>query len=80
MTRGPIGLISCFFINMNRNLIALIRPCLPFLSLAVLQVYTKEQPFGGFTLTCTPPYTFFTKFIFADVDVVVRIGVTNVDG
>jgi hypothetical protein len=39
----------------------------------------KGQPLGCFTLFFTPPYTFFTKFIFADVDVVIRTGVTNVN-
>jgi hypothetical protein len=39
----------------------------------------KGQPLGGFTLFFTPPYTFCTKFIFADVDVIKRTGVINVD-
>ncbi len=39
----------------------------------------EGQPLGGFTLFFTPPYTFFTKFIFADVDVIIRTGVTNVN-
>jgi hypothetical protein len=38
----------------------------------------KGQPFGGLTLFFTPPYTFLTKFIFAEVDVIIRTGVTNV--
>ncbi len=37
----------------------------------------KGQPLSGFTLFFMPPYTFFTKFIFADVDVIMRSGVTN---
>ncbi len=39
----------------------------------------EGQPLGGFTLFFTPPCTFCTKFIFADVDVIKRTGVINVD-
>jgi hypothetical protein len=39
----------------------------------------KGQPLGGFTLFFTPPYTFYTKLKFADVDVIIRTGVTNVN-
>jgi hypothetical protein len=40
----------------------------------------EGQPLGCFTLFFTPPYTFCTKFIFADVDVIKRTGVVIVDG
>jgi hypothetical protein len=39
----------------------------------------ESQPLGGLTLFFTPPCTFCTKFIFADVDVIKRTGVINVE-
>ncbi len=39
----------------------------------------EGQPLDGFTLFFIPPYIFRTKFIFADVDVIKRTVVINVD-